>query len=198
MGVASHLLYQAVHEGRARLLRGCTPLSFGMDDPSSPPSPPHTYMPCTGSECCSGGPLVTISGFRGSPPPLHAVRWERTLLGGCPLLVPLLPLGHVVRWERILPFRRIPLAILVRPARCGHTRSGPCPFLPARGLRALLGLGGPPPRPLWSGPGCAGESCAGIIGGPPCAPAARRGLALLDGSSPSPFPPSAATHVRHA
>ena len=48
--------------------------------------------------------------FWAPPPSVHAVRWERTLIGGCPLLVllspgdPLLPLGRAVRWERTLPY----------------------------------------------------------------------------------------------
>ena len=56
LGGSPHLLYQAAYKGRACLLRGCPPISF----------------------------------FVGGPPPLspalpHAVRWERMLLGGCPL-----------------------------------------------------------------------------------------------------------------
>ena len=41
---------------------------------------------------------------------MYAVRWERTLLGGCPLLIlfvqgfPLFPCWHTVRWESALPF----------------------------------------------------------------------------------------------
>ena len=48
-----HLLYQAAHKGRARLLGGCPPLSFGLE---------------------SFPPLSSSS--------LHAVRWGRTLIGG--------------------------------------------------------------------------------------------------------------------
>ena len=43
----------------------------------------------------------------GSPPSLHAVRWERTLIGECPLLLILL-IGHAVRWERTLLYRGVP------------------------------------------------------------------------------------------
>ena len=44
--------------------------------------------------------------LRTPPLAMNALRWERTLLGGCPLLFlcplapgdPPLPLGHAVRW----------------------------------------------------------------------------------------------------
>ena len=53
MGVVPHLLYQAAHEGRARLLRGCPPLSFWLE--GSPPLYQCSCMPCAGSARCSGG-----------------------------------------------------------------------------------------------------------------------------------------------
>ena len=53
LGDAPHLLYQATHEGRALLLGGSPPLPFLMGCPTN---------------------LLPL---------LHAVHWERTLLGGC-------------------------------------------------------------------------------------------------------------------
>ena len=93
LGVSPHLLYQAAHEGRARLLRGC-PLPLRQAGGFSPPTPPipaccvlgsHTAwgvppprwpvldppslscMKCAGIVCCLGVPLVASLG---SPPPL--------------------------------------------------------------------------------------------------------------------------------
>ena len=91
LGVALHLLYQATHEGRARLLGGCPPLSFGLRGP-----PPLT-------------PLL-----------LHAVRWERTLLRECPFFgalvcpPPFLCL-HAMRWGRTLSS---PLPVASWPSSC--------------------------------------------------------------------------------
>ena len=56
LGLTPHLLYQAAHKGRAHLLRGWPPLSFGLES-ASPPSPPRPCMPCAGSARCSGRSL---------------------------------------------------------------------------------------------------------------------------------------------
>ena len=96
LGVAPHILYQAAHEGRARLLRGCSPLSFGMEDPPPPslspfpaccalvahaaqgvslpqwpiyPPPSLSCMPCASSARCSGGAPSSSSWLRESPSP---------------------------------------------------------------------------------------------------------------------------------
>ena len=55
LGVSPHLLDQYAHEGRERLIRGWTPLPFGL------------------------GSCPTLSS-----PSLHAMRWGRTMLGGSP------------------------------------------------------------------------------------------------------------------
>ena len=142
---------------------------------------------------------MASSGFRHSPPPLYAVRWERTLpFRGYPLLLlldqgfPLLPLVHTVRWERTLPFGGVFPFLRARSACCGRARPVPHPLLPARGLRALLGLGVPicvlglVTREV---PRC-------CVQGPPSAPAEHRGKALLGGGSPFPFLSSANTRVK--
>ena len=75
---------------------------------------------------------MVFSGFC-PPSPLHAVRWERRLLRGCPLLfllvqgVTLLPLWHAMRWERTLPFRGVPPFIRAWPARRGERGPYPSP-----------------------------------------------------------------------
>ena len=43
LGVAPYFLYQAAHEGPARLLGGCPPLSFWLDDAP----PPRPCIPCS-------------------------------------------------------------------------------------------------------------------------------------------------------
>ena len=97
-----------------------------------------------------------------------------------------------MRWERTLLLGKVPPFIWAWPARCTRARSVPYPLLPAHGLRALLGLGAP--SLSWSL--SHGGSRAGVIRGPPRAPAARHGCALLVRGSPFPFPPSAAARVR--
>ena len=80
---------------------------------------------------------------------MHAVRWERPLIRGCPLLfllalgVPLLPLGHAMRWELTLLLGGVPPFVWAWPTRLGRARSVPCPLLPACSLCAMLGMGGP-------------------------------------------------------
>ena len=112
-GVSPHLLYQAAHEGRARLLWGWPPLSFGME--SAPPlfsSSQHVVRwECT----LLGGDPLCFSGGLGSPPSQHVVRWERTLIRRCPILLVLLAwgvflllIGHAMRWERTLPYSGVP------------------------------------------------------------------------------------------
>ena len=100
---------------RTKGVRAC----LGGDPPSpsgwgpAPFSSSPLCTPCAGDAHFSGGPLGTLVGFWG-PPSVHAVRWERTLLGGCPLLgilspgAPLLPLGHSVRWYHTLPYGGVP------------------------------------------------------------------------------------------
>ena len=69
----------------------------------------------------------------GFPPSLHAVRWERMLLGGCPLPVllswgdPLLPLRHAVRWEHTLPYGRSPPSSGRSPCAVGVHSPSPIP-----------------------------------------------------------------------
>ena len=123
-----------------------------------------------------------------SPPPLHAVRSERMLLGGCPLLllldrgVPPFPLWHTVHWERTLLFGGAPPFLQAWPPHGGFAR------------RALLGMR----SPLFVlGPVTWGSRAA-MFRGSPCAPAARHGRVLLGGGSLSPSPPSAAAHIKRA
>ena len=71
------------------------------------------------------------------PPSVHAVRWERTLLGGCPLLFrlllapvgPPLPLGHAVRWERTMPGKRVSPFLWDWSAHRRRARSVPFPLV---------------------------------------------------------------------
>ena len=103
MGVSPHLLVQTVHEGRAQLLGGCPPLSFWLGSCPYLPAPSQHDVRL-GRTLLWGSPLV-VGGEEGAPPAVHAVSWERTLLGGCPFLLlhPLAPvdppllLGHAVR-----------------------------------------------------------------------------------------------------
>ena len=133
-------------KGVRTCLGGASPLSFEMDSALTFFSL-SLHALCWGCTML-GGSLCGGLGVWGPPPPLHAVRWERTLLGGCPLIfllaqgVPLLPLRHAVRWERMLPFRGFPPFVRARLAYRGHARSVPWPLLPAHGLCALLGMGG--------------------------------------------------------
>ena len=107
MVVLPHLLYQAAHEGRARLLGGYPPLSFRMG--SSPPlSSLYLHAVRWERTLLRGAPLG-FSGYLGSPPSQHAMRWEYTMIRGYPLLLILLArgvpfplLGHAMRWERAL------------------------------------------------------------------------------------------------
>ena len=190
MGVAPHLLYQAAHKGHARLIGGWPPISFGWDV-VSPLSSPYLHAVRWGRTLLGGSPWDDC-GVWGYPPPLHAVRWERTLLGGCPLLlfllvwgVPLLLLRHAIRWERTLPYRGVPPFVRAQPARRRHARFVPCPLLPTRSLRALLGLGAPSLSWALSH----GGSRTGVIGGPSpcprCAPWAR----AAGWGFPLPLPP---------
>ena len=57
-----------------------------------------------------------------------------------------------------------------RATCCRRVRSVPGLVLPARGLRALLGLDGPLLVLFFLGPVARGGSCAGVIGGPPPCP----------------------------
>ena len=180
MGVAPYLLYQAVHKGRARLLGGWPPLSFWLYG-APLLSSPSLHDVLWGRTLLWGSPFGNL-GVRGLPPPLHAVRWERTLLGGCLLhlflarVVPLLPLGHAVCWERTLLFWGVPPFFRAWPARHGLRGLSPCPLLPTRGLRVLLGMGGP-------------SSSWALLRDR--APAARCGRALLSGGSTFPLSPLA-------
>ena len=140
---------------------------------------------------------------RGSPPPppLHAVRWELTLLRGCPLLLLLvwvfhpLPLWHAVHWERTLPFGGGPP--LPPASACAQWVRAACPPPPPARPRVArtAGAGGPLLRP---GTGRTVESCADLFEGPPLAPAARCGRALLCGGFPPSFPPLAAALIKRA
>ena len=68
---------------------------------------------------------------------MHAVRWDRSLLGRCPLLFllllapgdPPLPLGHSVRWERTLSDGRVPPFFWDRSVRRRHAQSITSPFV---------------------------------------------------------------------
>ena len=104
---------------------------------------------------------------------MHAMRWERMLLWGCPLLfllawgVPFLPLWHAIRWECTLPFRGSPPLSGLGPCAVGVHAPSLCPFLSVRGLRALLGLGVPF---LVLGPVVWGVLCWCDWGSPPVPP----------------------------
>ena len=86
-----------------------------------------------------------VCGVLGSPLSLHGVRWEFTLIRGCPLLllilarwVPFLLLGHAMLWEYTLPYRGVPPFLGAWPARCMCARSVPCSLLPSRCVLPLL------------------------------------------------------------
>ena len=185
MGVSPHLLYQAAHEGRARLLGGWTPLSSGLE--STPP--PLLLVPACHAlgvhadwgvhfglqwgpgfspvpACCAMGahaaqgvsPLPQSPGSGVSLPPAQACHtmgahaavqppppflWARPAHRRrgrsvpCSLLpprgvhppllclldrgLPLLLLGHTVRWERTLPYRGVPPVVRARLAVCPST-----------------------------------------------------------------------------
>ena len=128
-----------------------------------------------------------ICGFLGFPPSLHAIRWERTLLGGLPLLillvwgVPPLPCWHTVQWERMLPFGGFPPFLGPRPARGGCVQPVPLPLLPARGLRVLLGMG----APLFVlGPAARWDPALLYSGVPPVPPMHAVGARRLVGGTP--------------
>ena len=116
------------------------------------------------------GPLLSARGLR----PLLLFLMSRG--------VPLLLLGHAMRWACTLTYRGVPPFVQARPTRRGPARSIPCPLMPARGLRLLLGRRGGIPLP---GPCCLGGSRGGVIGGSPPCPS----CALLGGGSPPPPPP---------
>ena len=134
---------------RTKGMRACSggaPPSLSSWGPAPLSPPPPCTMYASGA-CCSGGLLRALVGFWVPPPPLHAVRWERTLLGGCPLLslvspgAPLLLLGHAVRWEPTLPYGGSPPSSgLIPPA-----------------VPSLSWLRGFPPS--WSGMPCDGSAC---------------------------------------
>ena len=94
MGVSPHLLYQAAHKGRARLLGGWPPLSFGLE--SGPPLSSPSLHAVRWESTLLGGSSLGVCGVLGSPPSLHAVRGERTLLGGCLLLLFILDRGFTL------------------------------------------------------------------------------------------------------
>ena len=108
--------------------------------------------------------------------------------------VPLLLLEHAMRWERTLPYRGVPPSSWLR--QCFVGACGPCPppLLPARSLCAPLGRGVPV---LFQGPAPRGGPKVVCSGALPHAPTAQRWRSLMGWVSPSPFPPSLASHVRH-
>ena len=128
-------------------------------------------------------------------PFLHAMRWERTLLGGCPFLVFLV-------WG--FPPPPSPACC----ARCAHAAVWGGPPLsptsgcarrllsPARAQFARAAGKGDPIHPLY--PGLALGARVAISGGTPRSLAARRGRALLGGGSPSSFPPLASARINCA
>ena len=129
---------------------------------------------------------MASSGF--APPPfLHTMRWERMLIGRCPLLgllvqgLPPLPRWHVVHWERTLPFGGVPPFLRPHTARSGCARPVPFPLLPARGLRVLLGLGGTSLSCSWPR---GGFPCCRVWGSPRSPAAGRRRALLGDGLPP--------------
>ena len=105
--MAPHLLYQAAHKGRARLLGGCPLLSFRLGS-ISPLSSPSLHAMRWGRMLLGGSPQG-VCVILGAPPSLHAVRWERTLLWRVPRSLPLVlggalvPLWRAVCWEHTMP-----------------------------------------------------------------------------------------------
>ena len=131
---------------------------------------------------------------------MHALRWECTLLGECPLLllaqgVPFPPSRAYCVLVMQADVWGGPPLLWDRPACCGGARPVPHLLLPTRGFCVLLGLG----IPLCVlGLVARGVPRCCVHPPPSCAPAARRGRMLLSRGSLFPFLPSAAPHIKRA
>ena len=171
-GVSPHLLYQAAHEGHARLLGGSPPLSFGLDV-APPPSTPCTCMPCAGGTRCLGGPLVVISGFGAPPLPCMPCAESALCSGGTP---------SSFSWLGGFPSSRSGMPC----AGSAHCRSGGSAPSTGLGLHTV-GPCGPSPTPScpravcvhcwgwgWGPPSLSwdlsrgGDLCWYELGSPPC------------------------------
>ena len=146
LGIPPHLLYQAAHEGHARLLGGCPPSPLGWGP--APPLLPVPVCRALGAHAARGIPLGVYV-ILGAPRPCMPCSGSARCSGGAPSFVSCL---------RGIPSSRsgMPCA----GSACCLTGGSP----PSSGLRPRAeGASGPSPAPLSTWLGRFPSSCSGML-----------------------------------